>query len=78
MSDVIIISNLVVMVGLFVATLYRIKIEREQIKTTIQNAKYAEKFKMLHSTIEREKDEIMTMSRHDFIEFLEEVCKDED
>lgn len=78
MSDLVIISNLIVMISLFAATLYRIKLEKEQVKTTIQNAKYAERIRLLRKTIKKEKNEILEMSGKDVLEFLKEVCKDEE
>ena len=75
---IVIISNLLVAVGLFFATLYRIKIEKNQIAVIIKNAEAAEKFKALKQTIKKEKDAIMEMSGKEFLEFLERVVNSED
>jgi len=71
------ICTILVSIGLFLATLYRIRIEREHVKVTIENARSAEKLKMIRKVIEREKDEIRKMDGKEFLEFLKEIFKDE-
>jgi len=74
----ILISNLLVTIGLFLVTAYRVKIEKQQINILIKNAKAAEKIKLLKQTIKKEKDEILKMNSEEVLELLKEVCDDED
>ena len=74
----ILISNLLVTIGLFLVTAYRVKIEKKQINILIKNAKAAEKIKLLKQTIKKEKDEILKMNSEEVLELLEEVCNNED
>jgi len=74
----ILISNLLVTIGLFLVTAYRVKIEKKQINILIKNANAAEKIKMLKQTIKKEKDEILKMNSEEVLELLEEVCNNED
>jgi len=74
----ILISNLLVTIGLFLVTAYRVKIEKKQINILIKNANAAEKIKMLKQTIKKEKDEILKMNSEEILELLEEICNNED
>jgi len=74
----ILISNLLVTIGLFLVTAYRVKIEKKQINILIKNANADEKIKMLKQTIKKEKDEILKMNSEEVLELLEEVCNNED
>ena len=74
----ILISNLLVTIGLFLVTAYRVKIEKKQINILIKNANAAEKIKMLKQTIKKEKDEILKMNSEEVLELLEEICNNED
>jgi len=74
---IILISNLLVTLGLFFATLYRIKIEKMQTDVMVKNARAAERIRTLKRLIETEKEIIISMSGKELIEFLEKIC-DED
>lgn len=76
--DIVLICNVLVSIGLFLATLYRIKIEREQVKTIIRNAKSAEKLETIKKVVQKERSEICKMNGGELMEFLEQVFKDED
>jgi hypothetical protein len=68
--------NLVVTVALFIATLYRIKIEKKSIDVTAQNARSRNSLEMLKRIVEREKDLILE-DPEEFIKFLKEYCRNE-
>lgn len=68
--------NLVVTVALFIATLYRIKIEKKSVDVTIQNARARKSLEMLKRIVEREKDLILEDPKG-FIKFLKEYCGNE-
>lgn len=74
----ILISNLLVTIGLFIITAYRVKIERKQVYTIIKNAKAAEKIVELSKRLEDEETIFEGMATKDFIEFLKEFVKDAD
>ena len=68
--------NLVVTVALFIATLYRIKIEKKSVDVTIQNARARNSLEILKRIVEREKDLILE-DAEGFIKFLKEYCGNE-
>jgi hypothetical protein len=68
--------NLVVTVALFVATLYRIKIEKKSVDVSIQNARARKSLEILKRIVEREKDLILE-DPEEFIKFLKEYCGNE-
>jgi len=68
--------NLVVTVALFIATLYRIKIEKKSVDVTVQNARARNSLEMLKRIVEREKDLILE-DPEEFIKFLKEYCGNE-
>lgn len=57
----VIITNTLVSIGLFTATLYRIKIEKDHVKTIVENANAAKKLELLKKAVEKEKDIILGM-----------------
>jgi hypothetical protein len=73
----VILFNCLVSSGLFIATLYRIKIEKAQVKVVIANAKSAEKLLSIRKCVDREREEIEKMSGKELMDFLEQVLKDE-
>lgn len=75
---VVLISNLLLTIGLFLTTLYRVRIEKRQIDVLIKNAKSAEKMKIIRKVLKNNKNIFLEMSGQDFIDFLEEACKNED
>ena len=68
--------NLVVTVALFIATLYRIKIEKKSVDVTAQNARARKSLEMLKRIVEREKDLILE-DPEEFIKFLQGYCGNE-
>jgi len=69
--------NLFITTILLLATLYRVKIERDIAKVTIENAKYRNALRRLKTILEKEKDIIETADGKEFYEFLKEFLKDE-
>ena len=60
-EDVVIIGNTLVMLATFIATLYRIKIERDHVKVTQSNAEALQRLRTIRRAIENEKDTILEM-----------------
>jgi len=60
------ILNLLVMVGMFIVTIYRAWIEHKQMKAK-------QKINMLIEILDREKDQLKTMTGEEFIEMLRTV-----
>jgi len=75
---VVIVSNTLVVFATFLATLYRIKIERDQMKTVQQDVKSKECLDALRKYIKAERDSISSMSKdelQEFIDYLENLGK---
>jgi len=68
---VVIVSNTLVILATFLATLYRIKIERDQMKTVQQDVKSKECLDALRKYIKAERDSISSMSKEELQEFLD-------
>jgi hypothetical protein len=68
---VVIVSNTLVVFATFLATLYRIKIERDQMKTVQQDVKSKECLDALRKYIKAERDSISSMSKEELQEFLD-------
>jgi len=64
--------NLFITTILLLATLYRVKIEREICRVTIENAKYCQALKKLRQVMEREKDILNDTDAKEFYQFLRE------
>jgi predicted RND superfamily exporter protein len=72
---IVIVSNTLVVFATFLATLYRIKIERDQIRTVKQNASAAECLASLHKYIKTERKLITSMNEKELQEFLDYLEK---
>ena len=68
---VVIVSNTLVIFATFLATLYRIKIERDQMKTVQKDVKSKECLDALRKYIKAERDSISSMSKEELQEFLD-------
>ncbi|MCW4018051.1 MAG: hypothetical protein NWF00_05165 [Candidatus Bathyarchaeota archaeon] len=68
---IVIITNTLVVLATFVATLYRIKIEREQIQTVKRNVQAKECLEALRKYIRAERDSIRSMNEGELQEFLD-------
>jgi len=75
---IVIISNTVLVLGTFIATLYRIKIERDQIRTVKLDVKAKECLTELRKYIKTERHSLVEMDKEElksFIEYLEKIGK---
>jgi RNA polymerase-interacting CarD/CdnL/TRCF family regulator len=68
---IVIVSNTLVVFATFLATLYRIKIERDQIQTVKKNVKAKECLEALRKYIKTERKLITSMSKEELQEFLD-------
>ncbi len=72
---IVIITNTLVVLATFIATLYRIKIERDQIHTVRRNAESKECLAGLRKYIKSERDSISKMNEKELKEFLDYLEK---
>jgi hypothetical protein len=76
---IVIVSNTLVVFATFLATLYRIKIERDQVRAVKQNVKAAECLDSLHKYIQTERNSLIDMDKEElkgFLDYLEKLGKD--
>jgi hypothetical protein len=76
---IVIVSNTLVVLATFLATLYRIKIEREQIRTVKQDVKAKECLESLRKYIKTERHSLTCMNKEDlkgFLDYLENLGED--
>ncbi len=74
-ETIVIVGNTLVMTATFLATLYRIKIERDQIKTVKKNSTASETLKRLKKLVKAEKGNLLCMDKKELKEFLEYLEK---
>ena len=67
---IVIVSNTLVVFATFLATLYRIKIERDQIRTFKQDVKSKECLDALRKYIQTERNSLVCMNKEDLKGFL--------
>jgi hypothetical protein len=67
---IVIVSNTLVVFATFLATLYRIKIERDQVQTVKRNAKAIECLESLRKYIKTERPSLINMDKEEMKEFL--------
>lgn len=72
---IVIVSNTLVVFATFLATLYRIKIERDQIQTVKRNIKAKECLESLRKYIKAERKSITSMNKEELKEFLDYLEK---
>ena len=68
---IVIIGNTLVVFATFLATLYRIKIERDQVQTVKQDSKAKECLQSLRKYIKTERKSITSMNEKELKEFLD-------
>ncbi len=68
---IVIITNTLVVLATFIATLYRIKIERDQIQTLKRNTQAKECLNSLHKYVKAERNSISSMNEQELKEFLD-------
>ncbi len=67
----VIISNTLVMLATFLATLYRIKIERDHVKTVKKNVEASGCLESLKKYAKTERSMLSSMNKEDMNEFLD-------
>jgi hypothetical protein len=72
---IVIVSNTLVVFATFLATLYRIKIERDQIQTVKRNVTAKECLESLRKYIKAERKSITSMNKEELQEFLDYLEK---
>jgi hypothetical protein len=73
---IVIVSNTLVVLATFLATLYRIKIEHEQIQTVKKEAKTKECLEALRKYIKTERNSLICMNKEElngFLDYLESL-----
>jgi len=76
METIVVIGNTLVVGATFFATLYRIKIERDQIKTVKQDVKAKECLDSLRKYVKAERDSLVAMDKgelNDFLDYLQKL-----
>lgn len=68
---IVIVGNTLVVLATFLATLYRIKIEREQIQTVKKDVKAKECLESLRRYIKTERHSLTSMNKEELKEFLD-------
>jgi hypothetical protein len=74
-SLIVIVSNTLVVLATFVATLYRIKIEREQIRTFKENVSASQCLDSFRKYVKAERAELVDMDRAELVKFLDYLEK---
>lgn len=72
---IVIVTNTLVVLATFIATLYRIKIEREQIHAFKRNVEAKDCLDSLHKYIRAERTSISHMNEQELKEFLDYLEK---
>jgi hypothetical protein len=72
---IVIVSNTLVVFATFLATLYRIKIERDQVQTVRQDVKAKECLESLRKYVKSERSSLVNMNKQELKEFLEYLEK---
>ena len=72
---IVIITNTLVVLATFIATLYRIKIERDQIQTVKRNVQAKDCLISLRKYIRTERESISRMNEKELQEFLDYLAK---
>ena len=75
---IVIVSNTLVVLATFLATLYRIKIERDQIRTVRQEVKATDCLDAFRKYVKTERDSITKMDKQEletFLDYLEKLGK---
>jgi len=70
-SLIVIVSNTLVVFATFLATLYRIKIERDQVQTTKKNATSSQCLDSFRKYVKAERQELLQMDKEELRRFLD-------
>jgi hypothetical protein len=69
-SLIVIVSNTLVVFATFLATLYRIKIERDQVQLAKKNASYSQCLESFRKYVKAERQELLDMDKDELKKFL--------
>ena len=72
---IVVIGNTLVVLATFIATLYRIKIERDQVRLFKQDVKAKECLEALRKYVKAERESLSAMDREEFKGFLDYLQK---
>lgn len=72
---IVIITNTLVVLATFLATLYRIKIERDQIQTVKKTVQARECLESLRKYVKAERNSLTNISKEELSEFLDYLEK---
>jgi uncharacterized protein YqeY len=75
LETIVIIGNTLVILATFIATLYRIKIERDQIRVVKQDVKAKECLEALRKYIKAERESLAAMDKEEMKSFLDYLQK---
>jgi hypothetical protein len=75
METIVVIGNTLVVGATFLATLYRIKIERDQIRVVKQDAKAKECLEALRKYVKAERESLTAMNKDELKGFLDYLQK---
>jgi hypothetical protein len=75
LSLIVIVSNTLVVFATFLATLYRIKIERDQIRTFKENVSASQRLESFRKYVKAERSAILRMEKADLEKFLDYLEK---
>ena len=75
LSLIVIVSNTLVVFATFLATLYRIKIERDQIKTFKGNVSAVQCLESFRKYVKAERTELADMNKAEMEKFLDYLVK---
>ncbi len=76
LETIVVIGNTLVVGATFLATIYRIKIERDQIRVVKQNAQAKECLDALRKYVKAERESLLAMDKKElngFIDYLERL-----
>jgi short-subunit dehydrogenase involved in D-alanine esterification of teichoic acids len=72
---IVVIGNTLVIAATFIATLYRIKIERDQIKVVKQDVEAKESLDKLRKYVKAERESLASMNKDEWKDFLDYLQK---
>jgi hypothetical protein len=75
LSLIVIVSNTLVVFATFLATLYRIKIERDQIRTFKGNVSAIQCLESFRKYVKAERNELVDMDKAEMEKFLDYLAK---
>jgi hypothetical protein len=73
----VVLSNTIIMAITAIATIYRIKIEKKQTRITEENTEYGKRVETFTSLLDKEREEILSMSPQEIYDMLKKVWCEE-